>query len=307
MPHREPFDHKRPLVAARDFTFAGEKFSPGDPFPKPGTPDGFFARRLIEQQYSARAVNYAPEEVEAVDAPQMTAGPQNGRYTITAPWLDEPMIVRGKVLAEQAFEKVKTDGAPLGWIAGGTKVEVEQTGGGWYQITAPWLDEPEKAQGREAAEQRQREIHAAGEPDNYKGVTLTAGENGWYVITLDGSDTEVKVHGEDKAREAAATLRAGGMIEGEGELLPPGQEGDAGAEQGQQGEQTGTEGAPGTQNAEEGANENSANAGTADGAATGAAEQGGPDGAKTDEGAENGAEGKDDAEAGKSKDKPADA
>jgi hypothetical protein len=306
VPHREPFDHKRPLVAARDFTFAGEKFKPGEPFPKPGTPPDYFARRLIERQYNAHAVNHAADDAaEADDAPKMVPGPQNGRYTITAPWLDAPLVVRGKVNAETEFAKIKEEGAPLGWIAGGTKVEVEQTGGGWYQITAPWLAEPEKAQGREAAETRQREIHAAGEPDNYLGVTLTAGENGWYVITRDGVETELKVHGEEQAREAAATLRAGGTVEGD--PLPPEQEGDAGAEQGQQGDKTGTDGAPGTQNAEQAADANSANAGTADGAATGAAEQGGPDGAKTDEGAENGAEGKDDAEAGKSKDKPADA
>src|SRR3546814_9549810 len=88
-------------------------------------------------------------------------------------------------------------------LAGGTKVEIEETGGGWYAITAPWLDDAEKVQGRDAAETRQREIHAAGEPDNYKGVTLTAGENGWYVITRDGSETELKVHGEEQARADA--------------------------------------------------------------------------------------------------------
>src|SRR3546814_20654805 len=90
-------------------------------------------------------------------------------------------------------------------LAGGTKVEIEETGGGWYAITAPWLDDAERVQGRDAAETRQREIHAAGEPDNYNGVTLTAGENGWNVITLDGSAIDIKVHREEKPPDNAST------------------------------------------------------------------------------------------------------
>src|SRR3546814_19018742 len=87
-------------------------------------------------------------------------------------------------------------------LAGGTKVEIEETGGGWYAITAPWLDAADKVPGRDAAETRQREIHAAGEPDNYKGVTLTAGENGRYGITPAGSDPQPHVHHRDPARVA---------------------------------------------------------------------------------------------------------
>src|SRR3546814_631807 len=207
----------------------------------------------------AHAVNHGElpaDEAELAEAVQMVPGPQNGRYTITAAWLDKPLVVRGKVNAETKFAEIKDAGAPLGWIAGGTKVEIEETGGGWYAITAPWLDDAEKVQGRDAAETRQREIHAAGEPDNYKGVTLTAGENGWYVITRDGSDTELKVHGEEQARADAATLRAGGTIEGD--PLTPAQEG----EDGQQGAAPGTDPTITPPDATEGAGANSANAGS---------------------------------------------
>lgn len=168
MPIREPFDPNRALVAARDFRFAGVPYTKGAPFPDPNGPPGVtFSPRNIQRQYDVGAVNHAPldaAEAETDEAVQMT-GPKGGRYTITAPWLDEPMIVRGKQPADEAFAKVKAEGAPLGWIDGGTETAIEEAGGGWYAVSAPWLDEPEKVQGRDAAETRQRELHAAGAPN----------------------------------------------------------------------------------------------------------------------------------------------
>ena len=169
MPIREPFDPKRPLVAAREFRFAGVPYAKGDPFPKPdGPPSDYFSHRNLSRQYETGAVNHVPldaAEAASEEAIQMT-GPSGGRYKITAPWLAEPMIVRGKVLAEQAFEKIKAEGAPLGWIEGGTETAIEEVGGGWFAVSAPWLAEPEKVQGRDAAEARQAELHAAGAPGN---------------------------------------------------------------------------------------------------------------------------------------------
>lgn len=43
-------------------------------------------------------------------------------------------------------------------------VTVEETGGGWYAIKAPWLAEPIKVRGEEAANQRAAEIAAEGPP-----------------------------------------------------------------------------------------------------------------------------------------------
>lgn len=166
MPHREPFNPKRALVAARAFIFAGVRYGPGDPFPSPeAAPVASFPRRLIERQYDTMAINHAPEVDEAGESdPISMTGPAGGRYTINAPWLEKPLVIRGKVNAEKALQDLRDEGAPLGWIDGGTETEVEEVGGGWYQISAPWLDEPEKVQGREAAEARQREIHDEGAP-----------------------------------------------------------------------------------------------------------------------------------------------
>lgn len=179
MPHREPFDPKRQLVAAREFRFAGIKYGPGDPFPGPDAAGiAHFSRRNIERQYSAHAVNHVAEAAEEDKPVKMVAGPQNGRYTITAPWLDKPLVVRGKKNADDTFAEMTEAGAPLGWIEGGTETGIEESGGGWYQITAPWLDEPEKVQGREAASARQLEIHSAGAPETNDDNAGEGGEGG---------------------------------------------------------------------------------------------------------------------------------
>jgi hypothetical protein len=48
--------------------------------------------------------------------------------------------------------------------ASGALVSVEETGGGWYAIKAPWLAEPIKVRGEEAANKRAAEIAAEGAP-----------------------------------------------------------------------------------------------------------------------------------------------
>lgn len=285
MPHREPFDPKRALVAARDFTFAGIPYNPGDPFPEPGVDVSTFSRRLIERQYDTFAVNHVPEEVEAEGTVQMVPGPNNGRYTITAPWLDEPLIVRGKKNADEEFAKIKEEGPPLGWIEGGTETGVEHVGGGWFAITAPWLDEPEKVQGREAAEARQREIHAAGAPDpelepveGHAASVLIAIEDDKFVVTAPWLEAPEEFADSAAAEARQGELRAEGPPEG---WEPP----------------------------EDGADENPANAGAEEGADKGADDKSGTDDAEKDEGTEGAGKAADDAdaekEAGKANDAPA--
>lgn len=120
MPHREPFDPRRSLVAAREFRFAGLVYKPGDPFPGPDASDiALFSRRNIQRQYDTFAVNHAADaEAEADDLIKMT-GPSGGRYKITAPWLEEPLIIRGKVNAEKALAEAREAGPPPGWGDGG--------------------------------------------------------------------------------------------------------------------------------------------------------------------------------------------
>lgn len=108
MPNRLRFDPKRPLVAARDFTFAGKDYKAGDPFTPEGVPD-----RMLQRQYETRAVLHGEDDGTATDTdPVSMTGPSGGRYTITAPWLDEPVIVRGKTNAEKRLAQMRADGPP---------------------------------------------------------------------------------------------------------------------------------------------------------------------------------------------------
>lgn len=53
---------------------------------------------------------------------------------------------------------------PPSEIAEDARVTVEETGGGWYAVKAPWMAEPEKVRGEEAANKRAAEIAAEGPP-----------------------------------------------------------------------------------------------------------------------------------------------
>lgn len=56
-------------------------------------------------------------------------------------------------------------------------VEIDDLGGGWYLIRAPWLGEGEKVQGKEAADTRRAELVAAGQPTDTETDAATAAAN----------------------------------------------------------------------------------------------------------------------------------
>lgn len=51
---------------------------------------------------------------------------------------------------------------------------MEDLGGGWYLITAPWMGEGEKLQGQEAAQTRFEEVIEAGQPADFDPATAAA-------------------------------------------------------------------------------------------------------------------------------------
>ena len=202
---RPRFDPSREFVAARGFTFAGIEHGAGDPFDKAASTPSRLA-----MLYESRMLNFAPDVAKAAD-PVGILQVSGGYYNVSAPWLDEPIRARGKVKAEETAAQLRRDGAPLGWIAGGTVTSISGGAGGWYEVNAPWLDQPEVLQGREAAEARQRELHETGEPAYHHGVTLTPGENGWWEVSANWDPENIaKVHGEAEARELATKWRAEG-------------------------------------------------------------------------------------------------
>lgn len=149
---RPRFDPKRPLVAARSFTYLGVDYTAGAPFPTDG-----IAPYKLNTLYGSRAVNHTDEKAEPASPVQMKA-----------------------------------------------------LGGGYFEVTAPWLDDPEKVRGQQKAIARVEELREAGEPDSYGGVSIEGGEGGWYTIEADWADEPEKIQGEDAARARAAALRAEG-------------------------------------------------------------------------------------------------
>lgn len=92
-----------------------------------------------------------------------------------------------------------------------SEVRVTEAGGGWYQVEAPWLAEPEKVQGKDKAEARAAELREAGDP---KGVHVEGGDGGWFEVRADWLADPAKIQGREAADEHAAQLRAEGPPEG---------------------------------------------------------------------------------------------
>lgn len=156
------FDPNREFVAARGFTFAGAPHAAGDPFDKAAAD-----RTRLAMLYESRMINFAPEDAKPAD-PVTFIQTSGGYYNVSAPWLDEPIRARGKAKMEEAVAQLRAEGPPLGWIAGGTQTTISGGEGGWYEVNAPWLDEPEKVQGREAAEADQAAVREAGPPEGWE-------------------------------------------------------------------------------------------------------------------------------------------
>lgn len=116
------------------------------------------------------------------------------------------------------------------------QITVEELGGSWYLITAPWLTEPAKVQGQTAVEpERQRVLEEAladadlapvpNAPDGLTeggtgGLSLAVaevGNNGWYEISGPGLAEPIKVRGleaaEAKKAEIELAVRSGKSLD----------------------------------------------------------------------------------------------
>lgn len=209
---RPRFDAAKSLVAARSFTYDGKEHHKGDTFVTDGLPS--YKLRTL---YDARYVNHpdavapaaaTPDDVQIKEAGRGSGG---GFYDVSAPWLEKPERIRGKAAAQARVDQLKAEGPPLGFIAGGSEVTVEEQDGK-FTVSAPWLDGPEEFDTRDEAEARQRELHGLGEPDLHHGVRLTDGGNGWFEVKPDWGDTE-KFEDGAAARSRATELREQGPPE----------------------------------------------------------------------------------------------
>lgn len=205
---RPRFDPKLPLVAARSFDYEGRPYKAGDPFPHPEakTPDP----RKLPTLYGSRLVNHGQAvAVAPVDPVQMEATP-GGWYTITAPWLDEPMRVRGKVLAERAAQKLRDDGEPLTHHG----VTLTEGDNGWWEVKADWASEAEKVHGEADARARAAELRAEGPPPDPRTEVTIAEDGDAFMVNAPWLEQALSFESREAAEIAAGGLRGDGPPDG---------------------------------------------------------------------------------------------
>lgn len=169
MPVRPRFDPNRPLIAARTFIFAGRSYALGDPFPHPDDvkPDA----RACARQYEARAVNMGDVQVDPV---QMIPGPKNGHYTITAPWLEKPIVSRGLKNAQATVAKVRALDPQRDAPGDGGADPAEQGGD---TPVGPGENEPKSEDEKEADPADQNETGSTTPDEDGGAVAVAPGEN----------------------------------------------------------------------------------------------------------------------------------
>lgn len=106
-------------------------------------------------------------------------------------------------------------------------VEMDELGGGWFLIRAPWLGEGEKVQGREDAEKRRGEIIAAGQPAEIDATATAAmaaanataggGSESPDAATATTTTETVTRTGEQGGEEASADDRVKALVDGNSE------------------------------------------------------------------------------------------
>lgn len=119
-------------------------------------------------------------------------------------------------------------------------VEVDQLGGGWFQIRAPWLTEAIKVQGAEAAEEERQatikqglgQIDLRRPPQDELFTIAEVGSNGWFEVSGPGLTEPLKIRGEQAAMSKRDELarQAATPPPGPGGTLQPPPQPDAGAD-----------------------------------------------------------------------------
>jgi hypothetical protein len=163
------FDPAQPLVAGRRMTVQGNDLEAGDPLPD--DLDNGVKRRLWLVRRAHYKQDFRPTPVDET--------------VQTAPGEQDPNL--------------EPDDA---WMATADGVTVTAGDNGWYEIAADWLEEPVKAHGLEAAQEKAAELRET------RGFTSKHVGGGKYEITGPGLTEPESVKGKDAAESRVAELRA---------------------------------------------------------------------------------------------------
>lgn len=163
------FDPAQPLVAGCRMTVQGNELNPGDPLPD--DLDNGVKRRLWLVRRAHYKQDFRPTPVD--------------EQVKTAPGEQDPALEEGDE-----------------WMVEADGVTVTEGDNGWYEIAAPWLSEPEKAHGKDAAKEKAAELRET------RGFTSKHVGGGKYEITGPGLTEPESVKGKDAAESRVAELRA---------------------------------------------------------------------------------------------------
>lgn len=103
--------------------------------------------------------------------------------------------------------KEPTDAEDAGSLAPVTLTEGEA---GWWEVGAPWIDQPERVHGADPARLRAQQLRDEGEPLEHHGVAEVEGDNGWWAVNAAWLPEPEKVRGKEAAHERATELRKAG-------------------------------------------------------------------------------------------------
>ena len=209
------FDNAEPLVSTRNQMVDAHECSPGSVIPA-----DLDHRIRLKLWMSGRAKyqrDYSPSPV-AEDDVVAQSGPvelkevgSNGYYELHAPWLDEPIKVRGKGRAEKALEELRAGGEPQSYKG----VTISEPNNGGYEIKADWISLPFVRHGEAAAKALAATLRQHGPfPEDAEGVgTVEIDESKFLIVTPWGTEDEVFEGTAEQATVHASVIRAAGEPE----------------------------------------------------------------------------------------------
>lgn len=206
-----------PLVFVRHVTFEGVDYKPGDDLPE-GTDKGkaqrlWMSRRIVyKDDFNPTPIQSSPN----LDDPFPVTDHKNGSYSIGAPWLDEPITIKGKKKANDQRDKMMREGEPLSHH--GVHI-VPAKSGAWHTLTADYIEGFDfKVQGIENARFVAEHLREAREDiESHGGIGMVrVDQDKWAIIhpTMEEIEYEVSL-GEAEAH--VARLREAGPPDGDKE------------------------------------------------------------------------------------------
>ncbi len=200
------FIHGQDMVATRVMTFLGKDYTAGDVLPE--VDKGMALRLWMSRRADYKnEFNPTPIEQPTLSDPFELINLKNGYYTVAAPWLDEPISIKGKKKAATLQAKMQNDGAPLDHhgvaiIAGEAKL---------LRVKAEWIEIPFGDYSMDDAAYVAARLREAGPfSDESLGCGIAGLLAGQFAVVAPWLEVYNLVESEEMAIEQAQELRNAG-------------------------------------------------------------------------------------------------